>query len=76
MAAKRQDVVGVIGLGIMGGAYATHLVGAGWRVIGFDIDAGRRKRAAKDGVEIARDAQEVARDAPVIILSLPSPSAW
>ena len=31
--------IGVIGLGLMGGAMASNLVAGGWRVIGYDIDA-------------------------------------
>jgi len=75
MAGKRKGAVGVIGLGIMGGAYATNLVAAGWRVIGFDIDPARRKQAARAGVELAKSAQAVAREVPIIITALPSPAA-
>jgi putative dehydrogenase len=74
-ARKTKGAVGVIGLGIMGSAYAKNLLAAGWRVIGFDIDAGRRRNLARAGVEIAGDAKEVARQAPVIITALPSPAA-
>src|SRR5215510_10196431 len=74
-AARRKGAVGVIGLGIMGGAYARHLAAAGWRVVGFDIDPARRKEAARAGVEVAKDAKAVAADVPVIITSLPSPKA-
>ena len=35
--------VGIVGLGIMGGAFANNLVDAGWRVIGYDIDPARRR---------------------------------
>ena len=36
-AAKGQDrIVGIVGLGIMGGAIAKNLSAAGWRVIGHD----------------------------------------
>ena len=59
--AKSSKTVGVIGLGIMGGAFARNLVAAGWRVTGFDIDAGKRKELAKAGVEIARDARRSPR---------------
>ena len=75
MAAKTKGVVGVVGLGIMGGAFARNLKKAGWRVIGYDIDAKRRREAGKAGVEIAGDVAEVARIAPVIITSLPNPQA-
>src|SRR5579863_7252821 len=75
MAVKKRSAVGVVGLGIMGSAFAENLVAAGWRVIGYDIAAPRRRALAKQGVDIAKDAGEVARQAAVIILSLPKPSA-
>ena len=76
MAAKKaKGVVGIIGLGIMGGAFARNLRKSGWRVIGYDIDAKRRRIMAKAGVEVAAGAGELARAAPVIITSLPSPQA-
>jgi 3-hydroxyisobutyrate dehydrogenase-like beta-hydroxyacid dehydrogenase len=73
--AKSKKTMGVIGLGIMGGSFARNLVESGWRVVGYDIDAGRRKELARAGVEIARDAQAVAAAAPIIITSLPKPEA-
>jgi putative dehydrogenase len=75
MAAKAKGVVGVIGLGIMGGAFARHLAAAGWRVIGYDVAPDRRRALARLGVEIAADAADVARKAKTIITSLPSPKA-
>jgi len=75
MAKQNKGAVGVIGLGIMGGAFAENLAAAGWRVIGYDIAPARRRALAKKGVEIAADAGEVARAAPTIILSLPKPAA-
>jgi L-threonate 2-dehydrogenase len=70
-----KGVVGVIGLGIMGGAIARNLAGAGWRIVGYDIDAAKCKELAAAGVEIARDAGAVASEAPTILTSLPKPSA-
>ncbi len=61
MAMKKKGAVGVVGLGIMGGAFAENLVAAGWRVIGYDIAAARRRALARAGVEIAEDAGDVAR---------------
>ena len=52
-AKKNKGTVGVIGLGIMGGAFAKNLAAAGWRVIGYDISAARRREAQRAGVEIA-----------------------
>ncbi len=70
-----KGTVGVVGLGIMGGAFAQNLAGAGWRVIGYDIDPRRCRALAKGGVEIAKDAQDLAAQAPTIITSLPNPRA-
>jgi putative dehydrogenase len=70
-----DKTVGIIGLGIMGGAIARNLVERGWRVTGFDTDAARRDELGLSGVAIAGDAGQVARDAPIIMTSLPSPAA-
>jgi 3-hydroxyisobutyrate dehydrogenase-like beta-hydroxyacid dehydrogenase len=75
VAAATKKLVGVVGLGIMGGAFARNLVASGWRVIGYDIDAARRKELAKGGVEIADDAATLAAAVPTIITSLPKPQA-
>jgi putative dehydrogenase len=70
-----QRTVGIIGLGIMGGAFAQNLAAAGWRVIGHDIDPRRRRALAKFGIEIVADAKDLVARAPIIITSLPSPRA-
>jgi 3-hydroxyisobutyrate dehydrogenase-like beta-hydroxyacid dehydrogenase len=76
MAAKKtKGTVGVIGLGIMGGAFAKNLARAGWRVVGYDVSAARRREAARAGVEIAAGAIGVAEVAPTILTSLPKPQA-
>jgi len=67
--------VGVVGLGIMGGAFAHNLAKAGWRVVGFDIDPARNRARARAGVRIAADVAALAREAPTIITSLPKPAA-
>ncbi|MGZ5854327.1 MAG: NAD(P)-dependent oxidoreductase [Xanthobacteraceae bacterium] len=72
---RRKGTAGVIGLGIMGGSFARNLVASGWRVIGYDVDPGRRRALARASVEIARDAASVAATAPVVITSLPNPQA-
>ena len=70
-----DKTVGIVGLGIMGGAIARNLVERGWRVIGFDIDTARRTELAAAGIIIAGDPAEVARDAPIVMTSLPTPAA-
>jgi 3-hydroxyisobutyrate dehydrogenase-like beta-hydroxyacid dehydrogenase len=47
----------------------------GWKVIGYDIDAGRNSEAKAAGAEIAHSAQAVAETASDIITSLPTPRA-
>jgi 3-hydroxyisobutyrate dehydrogenase-like beta-hydroxyacid dehydrogenase len=59
----------------MGGAIAGNLVAARRRVIGYDIDRARSAEAAASGVEIADDVAALARAAPIILTSLPDPSA-
>jgi L-threonate 2-dehydrogenase len=73
--ARSKGAVGIVGLGIMGGAFAENLVAAGWRVVGYDIDPARRRAMARAGVEIASDAESLAAAVPTIITSLPKPSA-
>ncbi len=75
MAKKTKGVVGIVGLGIMGGAFAQNLHAAGWRVVGYDIDVKRRRALARVGIEIAVDAGDLAAKAPVMIVSLPKASA-
>ncbi len=75
MAKQGKGTVGVVGLGNMGGAFARHLAAAGWRVLGFDIDAARKRAAARAGIEITLDVATLAAAAPVIIVSLPNPQA-
>jgi L-threonate 2-dehydrogenase len=76
MAVRRsKGTVGVIGLGIMGGAFAKNLAAAGWRVVGYDTNPARRREAKRAGVEIANNAAEVAAAVPTILTSLPKPQA-
>ncbi len=72
---RRKGTVGVIGLGIMGGAFAKNLVKAGWHVVGYDTNAARRREAKRAGVEIAQNAVELAAAVPTILTSLPKPEA-
>ena len=74
-ARRRKGTVGVIGLGIMGGAFAKNLVKAGWRVVGYDTHPARRRETWRAGVEIAQNAVELAASVPTILTSLPKPDA-
>ncbi len=70
-----DKTVGIIGLGIMGGAIARNLIERGWRVIGFDVNSERKAELAQAKVLIAGDVAQVTRDTPVIMTSLPTPAA-
>ena len=72
---RRKGTVGVIGLGIMGGAFAKNLVKAGWYVVGYDTNPARRREARRAGVEIVQNAVELAVAVPAILTSLPKPEA-
>jgi len=72
---RRKGTVGVIGLGIMGGAFARNLVKAGWHVVGYDTHPARRREARRTGVEIAQNAVDLAAAVPTILTSLPKPEA-
>jgi 3-hydroxyisobutyrate dehydrogenase-like beta-hydroxyacid dehydrogenase len=74
-AARAKGQVGVIGLGIMGGAISRNLAAAGWQVIGFDTDDARCAEAKAAGVTIASSAAAVAREAANVLISLPKPAA-
>ena len=68
-----EKLVGMVGLGIMGGAMARNLVADGWRVLGYDPDAARRAEAAADGVHARPGLADVAAEARVLVTSLPGP---
>ncbi|WP_043364606.1 NAD(P)-dependent oxidoreductase [Belnapia sp. F-4-1] len=70
-----EQVAGVIGLGIMGGAMARNLREAGWQVSGFDTNPARRAEAAAAGITVMEDAVAVAREVPLLLTSLPRPGS-
>jgi putative dehydrogenase len=69
------QAVGIIGLGIMGGAIARNLVAKGWNVAGSDTDPERCDEGRANGVAIAANTAAVAERAEIILMSLPSPAA-
>ena len=72
---KNKGAVGVIGMGIMGGAFARNLAADGWRVIGYDPSKQAAAAARRAGVELAGSVAEVAAKAPIVLTSLPKPAA-
>lgn len=73
---NKQLTVGVVGLGIMGGAFARNILDAGFSVVGFDIATGNVSSLCELGGSAAQSAREVAVQSDVVITSLPSVSAF
>ncbi len=69
---KKPLMVGQVGLGIMGGSFAKHLLAAKFDVIGFDPDKKARAAHSARGGDCAASGAEVARQCNVLITSLPS----
>lgn len=67
--------VGMIGLGIMGSAIATNLLGDGHRVVGYDIDESKNNSMREKGAIIAGSPGEVAAQVDLIFTSLPTVQA-
>jgi L-threonate 2-dehydrogenase len=67
--------IGMIGLGIMGGAMARNMVQAGIEVVGFDIDAAACAAAREAGIRVAPSPEAVAVDVHDILVCLPHAKA-
>jgi len=74
-ATRRKGTVGQVGLGIMGGAFARHLLAAGFTVVGYDVAPAAVRGFTRAGGRAARSCAEVAAQTRILITSLPSPAA-
>ena len=70
-----SKTVGIVGLGIMGGAIALNLIERGWTVVGFDLSSDRCGDVARAGGLIASSVSDLSLKAPLILVSLPTPVA-
>lgn len=61
-----------IGLGLMGRPMSKHMVDAGHTVVGYDIDAEARQKAADFGVPVAASQADAVKDAEVVFLMVPA----
>ncbi len=66
---------GVIGLGIMGGTMAANLVLNGWTIHGYDPDPAAQDAARAAGVTVHDRLETLVHAAPILMTSLPTPSA-
>ena len=64
--------VGVVGLGIMGGAIVEHIARKSEVVYGCDIDAQAKDRARGVGVRLTEDVSTLAQRCTIVMTSLPS----
>lgn len=67
--------MGIVGLGIMGGAMAEALLAAGHPVLGYDPAAAARQRLERAGGRALESSFAVAGSAAILITSLPSSAA-
>lgn len=75
MAPESKGIVGIVGLGIMGGAIARNLKARGWHVSGFDTNTARRKEAGNAGIDVVAEAAEAAAKATTVLTILPRPDS-
>jgi putative dehydrogenase len=73
--ADNERSVGMVGLGIMGSAMAASLMRAGYRVIGYDVLAKRRRDHRRMGGQVAPSCRAIGRRAAILVCSLPSSQA-
>lgn len=64
--------VGIIGLGLMGTAFAERFLAAGLAVHGYDLDGARRRALEAIGGAAAQSPGEIFSRCPVVFLSLPT----
>jgi 3-hydroxyisobutyrate dehydrogenase len=65
-----RNPVGVIGVGLLGQALAHRLLGAGFEVIGFDVDPAKSARLAELGGRAAISIADIAKRCEPIVLAV------
>jgi 2-hydroxy-3-oxopropionate reductase len=68
MIATKQ--IGIVGFGLMGSALAHRLIGAGYGVVGFDIDPEKLRNLEKQGGTASASPADVARQCDVLFLAV------
>lgn len=66
------EPVAVIGLGLMGGTLATHLLAEGHPVVGYDPEPARRREHVERGGIAVDSVADAVRDCGLALLSLPN----
>jgi len=70
-----KGTIGIVGLGIMGGAIARSLKTSGWTIVGFDTNTARREEALAAGIDLVANATDVASRVSTILSILPRPGS-
>ena len=65
-----RNPVGLIGVGLLGQALAQRLLGAGFEVIGFDVDPAKSAKLAELGGRAAVSIADVAKRCQPIVLAV------
>ncbi len=73
---NKQLSVGIVGLGVMGTPISANIVKGGFSVCGYDILKEKVKMLVANGGMAAASPREVAERADVVLISLPSLSAF
>ncbi|MCS0496264.1 NAD(P)-dependent oxidoreductase [Ancylobacter sp. MQZ15Z-1] len=71
----KKEAVGIVGLGIMGSAYAKNLLERGYEVVGTDVTEPAMATLTAQGGRAVGSAREVAEGADILLLALPSVKA-
>lgn len=70
MTVAERGPVGLIGIGLLGQAFAYRLLGAGFEVLGFDVDAGKTAKLAELGGRPAACVADLARCCDPVVLAV------
>ena len=65
-----MQCIGIAGIGLMGGAIAQRLLGAGYAVVGYDVDAAKRRRLTDLGGTPVATLAELAGQCDTIFLAV------
>jgi len=66
----KRSSIGLVGIGLMGQAFAERLLAAGFAVIGYDIDPTKRSWLAARGGQVAASIADLVREAETIVVAV------
>ena len=72
--AKKLQLTGFIGVGVMGGRMARRLIEGGYPLIIHDVNPAALKPLVKLGARVARSPREIADRAGIVFASVPTPA--